>query len=187
MLAVGHHSHKNGEYAYSAQGKLKVTFLLLALHTTCMCAFQPSLMQSATVSISCSIGFVAKQSWQCMLGMLNRCGWLCPHTQGHATHAQNDSSTAENTGPKFAEATCLFGSCQSMPILFTCGLLMDAGTPLQNDLMELWSLMHFLMPQIFASHAQFKDWFNNPLVGMVEGQQDVNKVLPCISCQAADL
>jgi SNF2 family DNA or RNA helicase len=43
--------------------------------------------------------------------------------------------------------------------------------------MELWSLMHFLMPQIFASHAQFKDWFNNPLVGMVEGQQEVNKVL----------
>ena len=36
--------------------------------------------------------------------------------------------------------------------------------------------MHFLMPQIFASHAQFKDWFNNPLLGMVEGQQEVNKV-----------
>lgn len=42
--------------------------------------------------------------------------------------------------------------------------------------MELWSLMHFLMPQIFASHAQFKDWFHNPLLGMVEGQQEVNKV-----------
>lgn len=36
--------------------------------------------------------------------------------------------------------------------------------------------MHFLMPQIFASHAQFKDWFHNPLLGMVEGQQEVNKV-----------
>lgn len=24
----------------------------------------------------------------------------------------------------------------------------------QNDLMELWSLMHFLMPAVFASHAQ---------------------------------
>ena len=36
--------------------------------------------------------------------------------------------------------------------------------------------MHFLMPQIFASHAQFKDWFNNPMLGMVEGQQEVNKV-----------
>lgn len=56
-------------------------------------------------------------------------------------------------------------------------LCVSAGTPLQNDLMELWSLMHFLMPQIFASHAQFKDWFNNPLVGMVEGQQEVNKVV----------
>jgi E1A-binding protein p400 len=35
----------------------------------------------------------------------------------------------------------------------------------QNDLMELWSLMHFLMPAVFASHAQFKDWFSNPLTG----------------------
>ena len=25
------------------------------------------------------------------------------------------------------------------------------GTPLQNNLMELWSLMHFLMPHIFRS------------------------------------
>ena len=39
------------------------------------------------------------------------------------------------------------------------------GTPLQNDLMELWSLMHFLMPSVFASHQQFKDWFCNPLTG----------------------
>ena len=62
-------------------------------------------------------------------------------------------------------------------------LWLGSGTPLQNDLMELWSLMHFLMPQIFASHAQFKDWFNNPLVGMVEGQQEVNTVLtPGSSC-----
>lgn len=38
----------------------------------------------------------------------------------------------------------------------------------QNDLMELWSLMHFLMPAVFASHAQFKDWFCNPLTGAVE-------------------
>ncbi len=61
--------------------------------------------------------------------------------------------------------------------LFEMNPWLGSGTPLQNDLMELWSLMHFLMPQIFASHAQFKDWFNNPLVGMVEGQHEVNKVL----------
>ncbi|GAV63949.1 SNF2_N domain-containing protein/Helicase_C domain-containing protein/HSA domain-containing protein [Cephalotus follicularis] len=49
------------------------------------------------------------------------------------------------------------------------------GTPLQNDLMELWSLMHFLMPHIFQSHQEFKDWFSNPIAGMVEGQEKVNK------------
>jgi helicase SWR1 len=31
------------------------------------------------------------------------------------------------------------------------------GTPLQNDLMELWSLMHFLMPHVFQSHQEFCD------------------------------
>ncbi|CAN6451944.1 unnamed protein product [Victoria cruziana] len=49
------------------------------------------------------------------------------------------------------------------------------GTPLQNDLMELWSLMHFLMPHLFQSHQEFKDWFSNPISVMVEGQEKVNK------------
>ncbi|XLU69576.1 hypothetical protein S245_028629 [Arachis hypogaea] len=49
------------------------------------------------------------------------------------------------------------------------------GTPLQNDLMELWSLMHFLMPHVFQSHQEFKDWFCNPISGMVEGEEKVNK------------
>lgn len=55
-------------------------------------------------------------------------------------------------------------------------LVFFPGTPLQNDLMELWSLMHFLMPDVFASHSQFRDWFCNPLTGMVEGSEAYNKV-----------
>uniref|UniRef100_A0A914CQ86 Uncharacterized protein n=1 Tax=Acrobeloides nanus TaxID=290746 RepID=A0A914CQ86_9BILA len=51
------------------------------------------------------------------------------------------------------------------------------GTPLQNSLMELWSLMHFLMPIIFASHDDFKDWFSNPLTGMIEGSVEFNSDL----------
>ncbi|XP_024385974.1 protein PHOTOPERIOD-INDEPENDENT EARLY FLOWERING 1 isoform X2 [Physcomitrium patens] len=51
------------------------------------------------------------------------------------------------------------------------------GTPLQNDLMELWSLMHFLMPHVFQSHQEFRDWFCNPITGMVEGEDQVNKEL----------
>lgn len=49
------------------------------------------------------------------------------------------------------------------------------GTPLQNDLMELWSLMHFLMPHLFQSQQEFKDWFSNPITGMVERQEQVNR------------
>ena len=40
--------------------------------------------------------------------------------------------------------------------------------------MELWSLMHFLMPDVFQSHANFKEWFSNPLTGMVEDSQEYN-------------
>jgi len=55
--------------------------------------------------------------------------------------------------------------------------LLLTGTPLQNDLMELWSLMHFLMPEVFASHADFRAWFSQPLTASVEGQQSVNAEL----------
>lgn len=49
--------------------------------------------------------------------------------------------------------------------------LLLTGTPLQNDLMELWSLLHFLMPRVFQSHQQFREWFGNPVREMVETAQ----------------
>lgn len=55
--------------------------------------------------------------------------------------------------------------------------LLLTGTPLQNDLMELWSLMHFLMPSLFDSLREFKDWFVNPLTSMVEGSHEYNQEL----------
>ena len=53
--------------------------------------------------------------------------------------------------------------------------LLLTGTPLQNNLMELWSLMHFLMPDIFGSHRDFREWFSNPLSGMIEGNAEYNE------------
>jgi SNF2 family DNA or RNA helicase len=55
--------------------------------------------------------------------------------------------------------------------------LLLTGTPLQNNLMELWALMHFLMPHVFQSHKEFKDWFSNPVSAMVEGSSDFNNAL----------
>lgn len=36
------------------------------------------------------------------------------------------------------------------------------GTPLQNNLPELWALLNFLLPAIFSSVESFDQWFNRP-------------------------
>ena len=38
--------------------------------------------------------------------------------------------------------------------------LLITGTPLQNNLAELWSLLHFLMPDIFDKFESFESWFD---------------------------
>ncbi|KAF7256965.1 hypothetical protein EG68_06353 [Paragonimus skrjabini miyazakii] len=55
--------------------------------------------------------------------------------------------------------------------------LLLTGTPLQNSLIELWSLMHFLMPNVFQSRRDFQEWFASPLTGMIEGNSEYNEQL----------
>jgi ATP-dependent DNA helicase len=38
--------------------------------------------------------------------------------------------------------------------------LLITGTPLQNNLRELWSLLHFLLPSIFSNWEAFETWFD---------------------------
>ena len=49
---------------------------------------------------------------------------------------------------------------QTIRLLNTQSRLLLTGTPLQNNLHELWALLNFLLPDIFASSEQFDDWFN---------------------------
>ncbi|KAI3382781.1 hypothetical protein SNEBB_000984 [Seison nebaliae] len=46
--------------------------------------------------------------------------------------------------------------------------LLLTGTPLQNKLPELWSLMNFLLPSIFQSVSTFEQWFNSPFANTGE-------------------
>ncbi|ORX45692.1 hypothetical protein DM01DRAFT_1386494 [Hesseltinella vesiculosa] len=56
--------------------------------------------------------------------------------------------------------------------------LLLTGTPLQNSLVELWSLLYFLMPNGvssdmpigFANLKEFQEWFANPVDMMLEHQ-----------------
>lgn len=48
--------------------------------------------------------------------------------------------------------------------------LILTGTPLQNNLPELWALLNFVLPKIFNSVKTFDDWFNTPFANT--GGQD---------------
>ncbi|RUP42852.1 SNF2 family N-terminal domain-containing protein [Jimgerdemannia flammicorona] len=60
--------------------------------------------------------------------------------------------------------------------------LLLTGTPLQNNLMELWSLLYFLMPNGvsqsmpigFANQKEFQDWFSHPVDRMIENNQGMD-------------
>lgn len=54
------------------------------------------------------------------------------------------------------------------------------GTPLMNDLGELWALLNFLLPTIFSSADTFDEWFNKPFANMNAGantEEDQNQML----------
>ena len=49
------------------------------------------------------------------------------------------------------------------------------GTPLQNNLHELWALLNFLLPDLFSSAEDFDQWFGlNNMEGDDECQEDRN-------------
>ncbi|XP_010524758.1 PREDICTED: ISWI chromatin-remodeling complex ATPase CHR11-like [Tarenaya hassleriana] len=49
--------------------------------------------------------------------------------------------------------------------------LLITGTPLQNNLHELWALLNFLLPEIFSSAETFDEWFQ------ISGDSDQQEVV----------
>ena len=49
--------------------------------------------------------------------------------------------------------------------------LILTGTPLQNNLPELWALLNFVLPAIFKSVKSFDEWFNTPFANTGGGDR----------------
>lgn len=50
--------------------------------------------------------------------------------------------------------------------------LLITGTPLQNNIAELWSLLHFLLPEVFNDLDSFERWFDFSSVLEEKAEQD---------------
>jgi ATP-dependent DNA helicase len=58
--------------------------------------------------------------------------------------------------------------------LRTDNKLLLTGTPLQNNLTELWSLLNFLLPDVFSSLENFESWFDFAAnVGQEGAEQEI--------------
>ncbi|KAL5782364.1 hypothetical protein ACOSP7_007393 [Xanthoceras sorbifolium] len=60
---------------------------------------------------------------------------------------------------------------KTMRLYSTNFRLLITGTPLQNNLHELWSLLNFLLPEIFSSAETFDEWFQ------ISGDNDQQEVV----------
>jgi ATP-dependent helicase STH1/SNF2 len=58
----------------------------------------------------------------------------------------------------------------------SCYHLILSGTPLQNNLPELWVLLNFVLPKIFNSVKSFDELFNTPFANSGTGDKiDLNE------------
>ncbi|XP_024964128.1 DNA helicase INO80 isoform X3 [Cynara cardunculus var. scolymus] len=59
---------------------------------------------------------------------------------------------------------------------FNCrNRLLLTGTPVQNNMAELWALLHFIMPTLFDSHEQFNEWFSKGIENHAEHGGTLNE------------
>lgn len=66
---------------------------------------------------------------------------------------------------------------QELKKINTSNRLLLTGTPLQNNLAELWSLLNFILPNIFADFEIFNKWFNFEDMDLQSNSSKLNRVI----------
>ncbi|CAG7847264.1 Chromatin structure-remodeling complex subunit snf21; AltName: Full=ATP-dependent helicase snf21; AltName: Full=RSC complex subunit snf21 [Serendipita indica DSM 11827] len=69
----------------------------------------------------------------------------------------------KNTNSKLSQTLTQFYTSRHRLIL--------TGTPLQNNLPELWALLNFVLPKVFNSIQSFDEWFNTPFANTGGGDK----------------
>lgn len=54
--------------------------------------------------------------------------------------------------------------------------LLLTGTPIQNNMQELWALLHFIMPSLFDSHDEFNEWFSKDIENAAAGDNKSSRL-----------
>jgi SWI/SNF-related matrix-associated actin-dependent regulator of chromatin subfamily A member 5 len=66
---------------------------------------------------------------------------------------------------------------QIIRLFYSKNRLLITGTPLQNNLHELWALLNFLLPDVFGDSEAFDQWFENNEDDQDKVVQQLHKVL----------
>jgi DNA helicase INO80 len=53
--------------------------------------------------------------------------------------------------------------------------LLLTGTPIQNNMQELWALLHFIMPSLFDNHDEFAEWFSKDIESHAQSNSKLNE------------
>jgi DNA helicase INO80 len=54
--------------------------------------------------------------------------------------------------------------------------LLLTGTPIQNNMAELWALLNFVMPDLFDSHELFNEWFSKDIEAHSQDQKELDQI-----------
>jgi len=51
------------------------------------------------------------------------------------------------------------------------------------QLLQLWALLHFIMPTLFDSHDEFTEWFSKDIESHVEKQSGLDESKLLVTCR----
>lgn len=93
--------------------------------------------------------------------------WILALLDSHPPRPQPARYVVVDEGHRLKNWNCRL--LRELRTLRTDNKLLLTGTPLQNNLGELWSLLNFLLPDVFTDLGSFEAWFDFAAAVGVEG------------------